>query len=391
MPSEQDDVLSDRPEIERTREAGRSLYQTINESAVAGLAVLVPILITLLILNAAAGYVLGTLDTLIVWLERFGLSTEASTLIVRVGVILLFLALVLIIGFLTRFRFGEAAIDQVDSLIQKLPGIGGVYKSFREMGDVMLESEEKNFREVKMVEFPHEGAYTLGFLTTQTPQSLQDAIDRSDMVTLFLPIAPNPVMGGHLVHMPEDRVRDVDMTVEEGMRTVVTMGVATSSPSNGSVSLSERELKQMAAFTGEPYEVQDPDMAEARGSQPEMDPTERRSEYERYTRPDDAGEDARPGDVEDRQREGSIGDEANHPGEVERGDGNLGNGDPRPEDLEDGSGRIGRRDSHPEEVSRDHDSGIGREEERPDALTREETDTLGDDAETPEDLDDDES
>jgi uncharacterized membrane protein len=391
MSSDRDDALSERPELERTREAGRSAYQIFKESIVAGLAVLLPILVTLLVLNAAAGYIFGTLDQLIAWLTQLGFSTSESTLIVRVVVTLLFVAVVIVVGFLTRFRFGEALIDRVDGLIQMLPGVGGVYKSFRQMGDVMLESEDKNFREVKMVEFPHEGAYTLGFLTTQTPRPLQEAMGRSDMVTLFLPIAPNPVMGGHLVHMPEDRVRDVDMSVEEAMRTVVTMGVATSSPDNGSGGLSERELRQMSAFTGEPYDVQDPEMADERGAQPEMDPTERREEYEQWSRPDDAGEDPRPEDVAKRQRSGSIGDDASHPEDVERGEGSIGRDDAHPEDVEDGSGRIGRDHARPDDVRNEHDGELGRAEDSPDELAREDAEALGDDAETPEDLDAEES
>jgi uncharacterized membrane protein len=47
------------------------------------------------------------------------------------------------------------------------------------------------------------------------------------MVTLFMPMAPNPVMGGHVVHVPTSRVYDIDMTVEEGLRSIVTSGVAT--------------------------------------------------------------------------------------------------------------------------------------------------------------------
>lgn len=46
------------------------------------------------------------------------------------------------------------------------------------------------------------------------------------MVTLFIPLAPNPVMGGFLTHVPTDRVRDIDMTVEAGVRSIITSGIA---------------------------------------------------------------------------------------------------------------------------------------------------------------------
>jgi uncharacterized membrane protein len=46
------------------------------------------------------------------------------------------------------------------------------------------------------------------------------------MTTLYLPMAPNPVMGGHVIHVPIERVCDVDMSVEEGVQSIVTSGVA---------------------------------------------------------------------------------------------------------------------------------------------------------------------
>jgi len=59
------------------------------------------------------------------------------------------------------------------------------------------------------------------------------AAAETDMVTLFLPLAPNPVMGGFLTHIPRDRVSDVDMTVEEAVRIVITSGIATDDAEDG--------------------------------------------------------------------------------------------------------------------------------------------------------------
>jgi len=96
---------------------------------------------------------------------------------------------------------------------------------------------------VKLVEYPHEGTYTLGFETTRTPKPIRDAAGDDSMRTLFLPLAPNPVMGGFLAHIPESRIRDVDMTVEEGMRTVVTTGVAVAGEDTDG--LSREELSRL--------------------------------------------------------------------------------------------------------------------------------------------------
>ncbi|WP_439026784.1 DUF502 domain-containing protein [Haloarchaeobius sp. DT45] len=247
-------------ELERTREAGRTVVDTFRDAFVAGLSIVVPIIVTLVVLNILAGYVFSTLSGVVEVMQAYGptptevylfaaitpatvdLVLQAFTLMVLVGTILG-------IGFLTRFTYGERGIEYADALIGAIPGVGSVYDSFREMSDVIVESDQQNFRDVKLVEFPQADTYTLGFLTADTPAELQAAAGRNDMVTLFLPLAPNPVMGGNLVHVPEHRVEDVDMTVEEGLRTVVTTGVATGDgKAHGDSRLSEAELGQLAAY-----------------------------------------------------------------------------------------------------------------------------------------------
>jgi len=94
------------------------------------------------------------------------------------------------------------------------------------MGDVVLESGLDRFQSVKLVEFPNDGNYALAFETNRAPDSVKSATEIDDLVTLFVPLAPNPVMGGFLVHVSRSNVFDVDMTVEEAARALITSGIA---------------------------------------------------------------------------------------------------------------------------------------------------------------------
>ncbi|QLG26650.1 DUF502 domain-containing protein [Halorarum halophilum] len=243
------------------REVGDSLRATIRGAFITGVAVIVPLLITAIVLAIAAQYVFTYLDLLsdgVLGISRGteltipvgnlgGVTVNREDLIELVSPVVL-LAVIFVVGlFVNSTRFGSIAIDYFDAAIAAIPGVGSVYESFRQMSDVMLEDDTQNFRDVKLVEFPHEGAYTLGFVTTETPDALREPAGHSRMLTLFLPLAPNPVMGGHLVHMPEEKVMNVDMTVEEGIRAVVTSGVAVSSGSGGSAGLSEEEMRELAS------------------------------------------------------------------------------------------------------------------------------------------------
>ncbi|WP_336037828.1 DUF502 domain-containing protein [Halobacterium yunchengense] len=239
-------VPDSRPDRETVQQAGQSAYDRVREAGLTGVAVVVPLLVTVYVLSVAVGVVDDLLAPLVQLLNTAGLTPDASeTVVDAVGVVAV-AVLTVLVGFAASFRSGERVLEYFDAALERVPGVGAVYKSFRQMGDVMVQSEADNFQSVKLVEFPHEGAYTLGFLTTETPSSIETAADEPDMQTLFLPLAPNPVMGGHLTHVPTDRVMDVDMTVEEGMRTVVTMGVAIAGDGGGTDGLSRERLERLS-------------------------------------------------------------------------------------------------------------------------------------------------
>jgi uncharacterized membrane protein len=236
------------------RRVGQSLRDVLREAFVSGLAVVVPVLVTVFVLLFVVNSLYRYLDVPSAVVGASGPITllpgaleVRPTTLVELSIPFVLVVLILLVGIVVNSsRYGERAVDYFDYVIARIPGVGSVYESFRQMSDVMLESDAQNFREVKLVEFPHEGAYTLGFVTTQTPEALTAPTGHDEMVTLFLPLAPNPVMGGHLVHMPTDRVMDVDMTVEEGIRAVVTSGVAVGQPSTDGASLSADDLRDLA-------------------------------------------------------------------------------------------------------------------------------------------------
>jgi uncharacterized membrane protein len=221
-----------------------NLYGSLRSALLTGVAVVVPILITLYVLTVAVDVLTQVLQPFVEALERSGVQSGESLLIVQLVAAALLFWLTLMIGIVANFQRGQRAISYFDVLVERLPGIGGVYKSFRKMSDVLLESDTENFQSVVLVEFPTSDSYTLGFETTTTPEEIEAAAGEDGMKTLFLPLAPNPVMGGHLAHIPEERVFEVDMTVEEGMRTIVTTGVAAVEP--GQEGLSQEEMAQLS-------------------------------------------------------------------------------------------------------------------------------------------------
>ncbi|WP_255246131.1 DUF502 domain-containing protein [Halolamina sp. CBA1230] len=299
----------DESEMRMDQRVRKSTRETLRESFVTGLAVVVPMLVTIVVLAIAFQYVYNYLSLFAQGIVEVDSQVNLPVIgdipvgvfVIQLATPVILLAVVMVVGIFTNTtKWGERAVDYFDYFISQIPAVGGVYESFRQMSDVMLESDTQSFREVKLVEFPHEGAYTLGFVTTETPSALADPAGHAEMLTLFLPLAPNPVMGGHLVHMPADRVMDVDMTVEEGIRAIVTSGVAVAGAGGATnAGMSEEQLRDLAGVEHADQQF-DPEKDSPTIRRSESVDPDRSSTYdesidpERATTPDDIARRERP-------------------------------------------------------------------------------------------------
>ncbi|XVH31884.1 DUF502 domain-containing protein [Haloferacaceae archaeon DSL9] len=243
----------------RSVENASSVVDAIRRAAVTGLAVLVPLVITLLVVMVALNAIYGYLDRFSDLLSPYAPSLSlpvigviAREYAVELATPAVFLLLVLALGVVVNAsHYGERAFERVDRALCRLPGIGAVYESFRRVSDVVVDDGNDNFRDVKLVEFPTDESYTIAFLTTETPERIREATGHDSMQTLFLPLAPNPVMGGHVVNVPAERVYDVDISVEEAIQAIVTSGVALAeSPDVGAGGVSSETMRKLNAVDG---------------------------------------------------------------------------------------------------------------------------------------------
>jgi len=245
------------------RETGGSIYDRTQQTLLTGIAITIPVIVTLYVLTVALDFVSGALDPFIALLRWAGIIEEFERVrfigfLIEVGVypyvvdffteLVALLVLFLIVagaGTLGRNRYGERLIDLFDLAITSIPGVGTVYKSFRRMGDVMLDEGGENFQDIKLVQCFEEDVYVIGFVTSDSPVTVENATGHEEMVSMFLPLAPNPVTGGLLTYIPVEDVYDVDMTVEEGVRSILTSGVATGQEADASTQLTMDDLRRV--------------------------------------------------------------------------------------------------------------------------------------------------
>jgi len=199
--------------------------EAVRQVLFSGVSVAGPLVVTLVVLGAVLDFLSNLLAPLVHVLTLLGLTGGQEGIIAQGLTMLALVAVVFFTGVLAETNSTAGAVDGVGRYVEAVPGVGSVYSSFDQMSDVMLESDSNGFKEVKLVEFPHEGIYSLAFKTS----SVNDTEAGDDgMSVLFVPMAPNPVMGGFMVCVDAEQVQDIDMTVQEAFQAIITSGVAMS-------------------------------------------------------------------------------------------------------------------------------------------------------------------
>ena len=204
---------------------GSAVRETLESWLVTGAVLFVPLVITLIVLQFALDFVSSVL-TPVVRVANYLLPFPVPDPVIELGAVVAFLLVLLVTGAIARGTADHVSKEWFDGLVESVPLLGSVYRGFRQMSEILLADDSDSFEEVKLVEIPNDGTYRLGFLTAETPPEIEEAAGHDGMCTIFFPNPPNP-SGGSLLFVPTDRVHDVDMTVEEGLQTIVTTGVAT--------------------------------------------------------------------------------------------------------------------------------------------------------------------
>lgn len=133
------------------------------------------------------------------------------------------LILVLLVGFIASNIFGSRLIKYGDSLLQKLPLAKGVYTSAKQIIDAFTLQGQNAFQQVVLIEYPRRGVFVLGFVTGKTKGEINLKTNKTT-INIFVPTTPNPT-SGMLILAPQDEVVMLNMSVEEGMKVIISGGL----------------------------------------------------------------------------------------------------------------------------------------------------------------------
>lgn len=200
------------------------LQATIQRSMLAGFKLVVPLAVTVVLVGFAVGFLFRVLTPAIRATDLVSGGSLSAPMLKGLTVVGL-LGIIFVIGYIAERRNGEGEVlRRFDETMGNIPGAGSVYTSSRRMSDILIDADSRSFREVKIVEYPSKGLFTLGFLTDDSPASVVPTSE-DGLQALFIPFSPNPFMGGFLVYASDDQVHDIDMTVKQAVSTIMTSGV----------------------------------------------------------------------------------------------------------------------------------------------------------------------
>lgn len=192
----------------------RNTLHRMRRYLITGLIVIAPIGVTVFVLS----WLFQRLDPI---LGRF-LPDIAGRQIPGLGLAALVLILVAV-GWFSQRAIGRRALLTWNRLLERVPVARRVHSASSQIFSSVLE-REKLFQHCALIEFPQPGSWALAFETADAPDEIQ-AVVGEPSVSLFLPTAPNPT-SGYLLILPRSRVRRLQMSVEDGLKLVLSAGVA---------------------------------------------------------------------------------------------------------------------------------------------------------------------
>ena len=186
---------------------------------ITGLLVLVPLAITLWVLNL----VIGTMDqSLLIVPVRWQPRTLFGFDIPGLGTILTIL-IVFVTGLLTNNLVGSYVLRVWESLLKRIPVVSSLYGSVKQVSDTLFSSSGNAFRKAVLIPYPHADSYTIAFLTGTPGGDVKNHLV-GEYVSVYIPTTPNPTSGFFLMR-EKSRVVELDMTVDAALKYIVSMGV----------------------------------------------------------------------------------------------------------------------------------------------------------------------
>lgn len=184
-----------------------------------GLAVIVPVGLTIYILV----FLIGMMDGLLEFLPRkyhpfsvFGFYVPGLGIVITV-------LLIFVCGLMTKTFIGNKIVIYSEWLLDKIPVVRSIHLAIKKIVDSMVLYRNRSFSKAVLVEFPRKGVYTVGFVTGEPSCEILEKTNQR-CISVYVPTTPNPT-SGYFIMFPEHEVIPLEMSVEEAFTLVISVGI----------------------------------------------------------------------------------------------------------------------------------------------------------------------
>ncbi len=208
------------------------MWHKIRSNFFTGLLIIIPVALTFWVLY----FIISKLNLLLlepimkifqIWLPD-RVSVEFFT---KVAIFFILLALLTLTGFAAKIILVRNIFGFGENILYKVPMISTIYKGLKEMSAAFLSNQESIFKKVVLVQYPKNGVYAIGFITSEARGEAQEKT-KENVINVFVPTTPNPT-SGMLVLVPQEDIIFLDMSVADGMKMIISGGVVTPKADHG--------------------------------------------------------------------------------------------------------------------------------------------------------------
>ena len=185
----------------------------------AGLTVFLPLLLTVYLFVLTFNFIDGFLGKFLrpLCIDLFGFYVRGLS-------ILIFLLLIIIIGFLVTNVFGRKLYPIIEKLLLRIPLFRQVYPPIKEIAVFLFSHDKPTFKQVVLVEYPRKGVYSMGFLMSDCSRKLDELMGGKESCNVLIPTSPSP-FSGFVVLLPRQEIIFTSITTEQALKFLISDGV----------------------------------------------------------------------------------------------------------------------------------------------------------------------
>lgn len=206
-------------------------------SFLTGLVVIAPVGLTVWLIWSVIGWVDGVVLPFVPQsyhpeplLNRWlGNESPADPDWIRVNVrgvgVIVFLLFTLTVGWIAKGIIGRSMVRYAESLVERVPVVRTIYSGVKQIAETVFNQEDRSFEKACLIQYPRKGIWAIGFVSTTAKGEIAKRAETSGgLMSVFLPTTPNPT-SGFLLFVPEEDVIELDMTVEQAAKLVISAGL----------------------------------------------------------------------------------------------------------------------------------------------------------------------